>query len=154
MVFIYRLTYSQVHHLFSEQKIDDIKKGVDGINQLLQGLDLNPSPKKQEYGRSYEVLHSSGNKNVYSSVVEPEWDYSGHIVDFIRAVVHGRNKRLQELEHNSVVSSLRTLLHTLEGNRSYALSSIPKINAARHQGDSLMPPLDAAVSVLRWAKCQ
>ncbi|RFU31755.1 hypothetical protein B7463_g4585, partial [Scytalidium lignicola] len=137
---------------FSEQKIDDIVRGVDGIKQLLQGLDLTPGAKQQENGHSYSVLSPTEDKIVYPSVAEPEWDYSGHIVDFIKAVVNDRDTELSGVEQNSVVSSLKNLLHAIEGNKPGPHLSIPRINAAKHQADSLMPPLDAAVAVLRWAK--
>jgi hypothetical protein len=129
-------------------------RGVDGIKQLLQGLDLTPGAKQQEHGHSHPVPFPVEDKVIYPSVAEPEWDYSGHIVHYIKAVVNDRNTELSGVEQNTVVSSLKNLLHAVEGSRPGPHLSIPKINVAKHQVDSLMPPLDAAVVILRWAKGQ
>lgn len=96
----------------------------------------------------------SEDKSIYPSVAELEWDYSGHIIDFIRAVVNDRDAELSSIEQNAIISSLKNLLNIVEGSTPGPRLSIPRINASKHQAEPSMPPLDAAVAVLRWAKGQ
>lgn len=86
-------------------------------------------------------------------LAEPEWDYSGHIVHFLKAVVNDSEAALSGTDQTALISSLKNLLNAVESHKSALSVSLPKIKVGE-QLSSSMPPLDAAVAVLRWAKGQ
>lgn len=83
---------------------------------------------------------------------EPEWYLSGQILDFVRSVVSGADTRHFNTKNDGVVESLRQLLQAVERSTSASDLSFPKAKDEKQSPGGSMPPLDAAVAVLRWAK--
>ena len=83
---------------------------------------------------------------------EPLWDHSAHVVDFVKAVVEDRGSRNAVPEATEVLSSLRNLVQTLEEPSLIQDSSFLEATVAETASDPDMPPLEAVVTVLRWAK--
>lgn len=83
---------------------------------------------------------------------EPLWDHSAHIIDFVKAVVEDKGSRDVGSETSEVFSSLRTLVQILEGPADVRSLSFLESKVAKFQADPPMPPLEAIVAVLRWAK--
>ncbi|KAI1105790.1 hypothetical protein F4804DRAFT_340971 [Jackrogersella minutella] len=138
-----------------ERKIDEIAQGIDGIKVLLQGLnvssDINP------LGAS--SIRQLGHANSAKPLIEHEtskgdflWDHSVHIIDFVKAVVEDRGLREDGTEASGVVSSLRKLVQTLENPTAIQESSLLEAKVMKRQAGPHMPPLEAVVAVLRWAK--
>jgi len=93
----------------------------------------------------HESIHESG-------IEPPTWDHSAHIIDFVKGFVEDRVSRAVGSEANTVVSSLRSLLKSLESPTDVRTSSFVEAKTAKDQADPFMPPSEAAVAVLRWAK--
>ena len=143
---------------FSEQKIDDIARGIDGIKLLLQGLNVPPDEKQPENGsigylnQAESVKPLTEHQPISASGGEPLWDHSAHIIDFVIAVVEDIGSRDIGPEASEVLSSLRNLVQTLEGRAAARDLSFPGAKVVEYQADPPMPPLEAVVAVLRWAK--
>lgn len=73
-------------------------------------------------------------------------------MDFVKQVVEDPARRDRAPIVSDVVSSLRDFVRTLESPDAIWKSSIQANGAASHQADRSMPPSEAAVAVLRWAK--
>lgn len=82
---------------------------------------------------------------------ETLWNHSAHIVDFVKAVVEDRVLRNDGPEASEMVSSLRNLVQALEGPASVR-GPTPDSGLAKDLANPPMPPLEAVVAVLRWAK--
>lgn len=145
---------------FSEQKIDDIAKGIDGIKLLLQGLNVSPETKQPEPGSLQRLNEAGPTKQLIEHEPISEsgggslWDYPVHIIDFVKAVVEDGNSKDVGLEDSEVLSSLKRLVQTIENPTALRDSSIPELRAAEYRDGPSMPPLEAVVAVLRWAKGQ
>ena len=83
---------------------------------------------------------------------EPLWDHSAHITDFVKTVLEDRGSRDVGTEASEVLSSLRKLVQALEDPAAARGLSSPGARLAKHQANPPMPPLEAVVTVLRWAK--
>ncbi|KAF2181556.1 hypothetical protein K469DRAFT_671308 [Zopfia rhizophila CBS 207.26] len=134
-----------------EQKIDGIARDIDGIKALLQGISAssdNDHSKVDSLQRlSTTGLASPFNEQKSVSICdESQWDHSGHIIDFVKAVVNDRDSRYVEPEAGEVLLSLRNLVKALEDPTPIRNSYLPKA------ADSTMPPLEAVLAVLRWAR--
>lgn len=79
------------------------------------------------------------------------WDHSVHVIDFVRAVVE-RGVSGPADESAQAISSLRNLLNLL-GNPGPAHASGTEADFFKRPAARHMPPLDAVIAVLRWAKC-
>ncbi|KAF2238759.1 hypothetical protein EV356DRAFT_563475 [Viridothelium virens] len=141
-----------------EQKIDDIARDVGGIKLLLQ-VPNAPSAEK------WPVTRSQWNFNPVESVKpliqcqsisalggEPLWDHSAQIVDFVKAVSEDRSSRDVRPESSEVLSSLRKLVQALEDPIPARGSSVHRAKPTTQQDNPPMPPLEAVVAALRWAK--
>jgi hypothetical protein len=80
---------------------------------------------------------------------ETLWDHSAHIIDFVKAVLEDRDALNVEHEASEVLSSLRKLVQTLDDPTATRGLFFPSAKPAKPPH---MPPLEAAVTVLRWAK--
>ncbi|KIX01886.1 uncharacterized protein Z518_07825 [Rhinocladiella mackenziei CBS 650.93] len=142
----------------SEQKIDDIAKSVDGIKDLLQGLNVSPDTKGLETGsirhpRQPELLQDpTKNQPISLSGSEHLWDHSPHIIDFLKAALESEGSRDAQPQADNLFSSLRSLVQTLEGPAAVRNLPSPQSKVTRYPAGSSMPPLEAVVAVLRWAK--
>ncbi|KAE8451664.1 hypothetical protein EG329_003121 [Mollisiaceae sp. DMI_Dod_QoI] len=143
----------------SEQKIDGIATAIDNINLLLRGLDTSPNTKHPD--NSTFVNHPArfdlakpltGSIPVSASVSEPQWNYSTHIIDLVKAVVEGSDARYNSPKGHETISSLRRLLQTLECSTPPPRLNFPTVDLGKHYANSSLPPLEAAVAVLRWVK--
>ena len=91
-------------------------------------------------------------RSIYPSCGEPLWEHSTHVIDFVKAVVEDRDSLNVGQEAIEVLSSLRNLVQTLEHPRLIEELSSRDARAAKFPADPPMPPLEAVVDVLRWAK--
>jgi len=82
------------------------------------------------------------------------WDYSAHILDFIKHVAEDSGLGSVGSEAFEVVSSLKNLIQSLENTNSARDLSFPEVGSSDEQSRSAMPPFEAAVDVLRWARGQ
>jgi hypothetical protein len=80
------------------------------------------------------------------------WDHSAHIIDFVKAVVEGRGSEDVGSEARTVVSSLKNLVQALESPAAASGSLSSEAKATKHHAGPLMPPVEAAIAVLRWTK--
>ncbi|KAI1378884.1 hypothetical protein F4677DRAFT_443364 [Hypoxylon crocopeplum] len=139
-------------------KIDDIAKSVDGIKHLLEGLNVSPDVNQPKTSYSWQLNQLDSAKPLAEQQPtsttggEPQWDHSVHIIDFVKAVVEDAGLRNARPEESEVLSSLRNLIQALEGPAVVRDSTFPEIKVARYQNGPPMPPLEAVVAVLRWAK--
>ena len=76
------------------------------------------------------------------------WDHSGNITDFIRAVLSDRAYTYVDHESSEVLSSLRSLVQTLEEAKP------TRDNYTQEPSELAMPPLEAILEILRWVKGQ
>ncbi|KAF2117979.1 hypothetical protein BDV96DRAFT_406881 [Lophiotrema nucula] len=137
-----------------ERKIDDIANDVSSIKRLIQDHDTSSGGKRVQTKPSLITqtnIHESPNplaeyKSISASNGLPVWDYSSHLIDFVKAVLDERTSNDVAPETNGILLSLTKLVHALE-NPSVARSS-----PVRAASTPSMPPLDAVVEVLRWAK--
>ncbi|KAI0881294.1 uncharacterized protein GGS22DRAFT_192382 [Annulohypoxylon maeteangense] len=141
-----------------EKKIDDIAEGIDGIKLFLQGLNLAPDAKQPEASSTRQLNQIDSAKpliehrSICASGSNSLWDHSVHIIDFVKAVVEDRCSGESEDESNGVLSSLKKLVQILEGPIATKDLSFQQAKVAAYQAGPPMPPLEAVVSVLRWAK--
>ena len=94
----------------------------------------------------------SEHRSVSAYEGETLWNHSAHIVDFVKAVVEDRALRNDGPEATEMVSSLRNLVQALEGLAAVRCPAFPDLGLAKDPANSPMPPLEAVVAVLRWAK--
>lgn len=147
---------------FSEQKLDGIAEDIDGIKQLLlQGLNVPQDQNRPtnaprwhpDQADSVKPLIKHQPTTIHPCRGEPVWDHPPHIIDFVKAVVKDINSRDVRPEANEVLSSLRNIVQTLEGPPVTAQLPLPKARVGEyHEVSPRMPPLEAVVDVLRWAK--
>ncbi|KAF2877676.1 hypothetical protein BDV95DRAFT_535423 [Massariosphaeria phaeospora] len=135
-----------------EQKIDDIAASVDGIKRLLLGLNLssdsNPmiaQPTDQPDVADYRVEQ----RPILPSAA---LDHSAHIIDFVRAVIDDKSLRDSRSGVDETFRSLEKLVQTLEDPANTRNSSYPDRKVGNYRNRPPMPPLEAVVTVLRWAK--
>jgi hypothetical protein len=142
----------------SEQKIDNIASRIDGITLLLQGLNAPSDTRQPEAGH---ILHPNQAGSVepvndHHPICAPggehQWDHPIDIIDFVKAVVDDRGSRDVGPEADELLSSLRKLVQTLE--RPATVRTVPFLQSkvVKPQAGPSMPPLEAVVEVLRWAK--
>lgn len=80
------------------------------------------------------------------------WNHSAHIIDFVRAVVQDRTLENAGPDANGIISSLKNLALALERPNPVQDSAPSKANITKVNAPLSMPPLDAAVGVLKWVK--
>jgi hypothetical protein len=148
----------------SEEKINGIAKDIDEIKLLLERLDTTTDAKQARESPSTFInsaVDTSSEKPPVENYTMPapgdkpsSWSYSAHIVDLIRDVVNGESEGGDGPERSEVISSLRNLVQALEKPphaQELSLSS-SRATFADNSDKPLMPPLDAAVAILRWAR--
>jgi hypothetical protein len=81
-----------------------------------------------------------------------QWDTSTHIVDFVKAVVKDSNFQYTNTALSDVVSSLGTFVQSLGGPLAAQHSDCDLESKYKSQVQPSLPPLKAAVELLRWAK--
>jgi hypothetical protein len=138
----------------SEQKIDTIAKDIDRIKQLLDSLsvsqstDVSGSHPAPQTSQTTPVRPFVEHQSVSATAPgEARWDHSSHIIDFVKAVIQHRGTLEVGAGEAEVLSSLRGLVKTLDS----PAAGYKAAGCRRGDGYS-MPPLEAAVAVLRWAK--
>ncbi|KAH8200807.1 hypothetical protein TruAng_005044 [Truncatella angustata] len=143
----------------SDQKIEEIAKGIDGIKVLLQGLNISLGTKQQESGYpeqlklgkpadappSRQFLPESASK---SSIL----DHSVHIIEFLKTVLDDQYSKNDTSEASEVISSLKSLVAALENNHAGQSMSFSKLDIAKRDTNPPMPPVEVVVAALRWAK--
>lgn len=87
-----------------------------------------------------------------SSAVRPHWDHSFYVIDFVKLVVNSKSSNNSVSESSPIISSLKSLVNTLEDpNTTYNLSSFAQ-HAAKKQSARSMPALESVLEILRWAR--
>lgn len=83
-----------------------------------------------------------------------EWDHSVQINEFVRIVAEDRASRddTAALEENDVIASLKRLARVLESSDVTRDLSFPETKGIPPGAGLSMPPVEAAVIILRWAK--
>lgn len=141
-----------------EKKIDDIAKGVDGIKLFLQGLNITPEAIQSGASalrplKPFDPIQPLiEHQPIYPPSSNSSWDHSIHIFDFVKAVVEDRGLVEDQNELSGVLSSLKKLVQTLEDPIAIKESPFSEAKLKRYPNDVSMPPLEAVVFVLRWAK--
>jgi hypothetical protein len=99
---------------------------------------------------SHVVTNPSRSKSLKLFCAESQWDHSGYITEFVKTIVDDRYSRYVTPDVGSVevLSSLRSLVRALDTPILVQSTRLPKAT------ESTMPPLEAVVTVLRWAKGQ
>lgn len=115
-----------------------VQPGNASIHQLGQAGPLEPIP----ISRSISI----------SDVALGQWDASSHIVDFVRSVVKDGNSHYGNLELSEVLSSLDTLVQSVGRPLAGQQLDCGLVTEYKSQVQTSLPPLKAAVEVLRWAK--
>ncbi|KAI1127902.1 fungal-specific transcription factor domain-containing protein [Nemania abortiva] len=143
-----------------ERKIDEIAEGLEAVKALLQKSHLSIGEKRD--GNSLLHVPSSSTPKslalselpISVSQLEPvKWDHSAQINEFVRTVAEDRASREEPgTEESEVLSSLRRLAKALEDSNVVRDLSFPETRGAKLQDHVSMPPAEAAVLVLRWAK--
>jgi len=142
----------------SEQKIDGIARDIDGIKHLLQALQLRPHEPRTlasmslnpECG-SITLVDCEGERSETDTGGEIIWGHSVHIVDAIKSMVRDDASRTTRPALQRIISSLQHLLRILEvppGVKNATFSNHPR---SRLEAELIMPPLQSAISILRWA---
>ncbi|RDW74799.1 hypothetical protein BP6252_05941 [Coleophoma cylindrospora] len=141
-----------------EQKIDAIAREIGDLKLLIKGLNL-PSDENQPTTRSIwnpsqtePVKPLADYQSISTTSGEPVWDHSAHIIDFIKAVLKDRGSRVFETGAIEVLPSLEKLVQALEDPFAAQDVSLRNTAVAKPRAKPSMPPLDAVVTVLRWAK--
>lgn len=80
------------------------------------------------------------------------WDHSTHMVDFIKSVVADAGHRNDGSEASKVVASLKELTQKLEKPKAAPELTFPADSGIDPPQKGSLPPLDAVLDVLRWAK--
>jgi hypothetical protein len=142
----------------SEQKIDDIAKSVDDVKLLLQGLSVaSDTPRASDGSKEQRSPQRPEQpideiRSARTSNGEILWNHSTYIIDFIKTVVEEKALCDSGPETGAVVSSLQSLVKSLEADDDVQVSSLLGIETLKARPDRSMPPLDAVVAVLRWAR--
>ncbi|KAI0456635.1 fungal-specific transcription factor domain-containing protein [Xylaria acuta] len=142
-----------------ERKIDKIAEGLEAIKALLKEshppigreCDDNPSLHNVE---PVTAEPPAARVSASGTSKEPaKWDHSAQVTDFVRTVVEDRASREDPgREENEVLASLRRLASVLDDSNAARDLSFPEIRGPKSQDQVSMPPAEAAVLVLRWAK--
>ncbi|KAI1177614.1 fungal-specific transcription factor domain-containing protein [Nemania sp. FL0916] len=141
-----------------ERKIDEIAEGLEIVKALLQKSHLS-IPQERNDG----ALLSTPNHTISPSLTlveaastppEPaKWDHSAQVNDFIKCVAEDRASIGHvEIDESGVLTSLRRLATALEDSNVVRDLSFPEARDVATQDRLSMPPIEAAVVVLRWAK--
>jgi len=146
--------------LRSERKIDSIAESVNAIRGLLQQRPDHPTFRAEGSSTASSIPIVS-EENPLGEVLRPvtsvdprPWDYPAHILDFIKHVAEDSGLSGAGSEAFEVVSSLKGLIRSLEHTNSARDLSFPEVGSRDEQSRSVMPPFEAAVDVLRWARGQ
>ncbi|KAI1114326.1 fungal-specific transcription factor domain-containing protein [Nemania sp. NC0429] len=142
-----------------ERKIDEIAEGLEAVKILLQ---KSLPPIRQESGDNI-LLQTPDSITAWPPVPseydvdvsqEPaKWDHSTQVSDFVRIVADDRASREDpRMQESDVLASLRRLARALESSDAARDLSFPETRGAKSQNHLPLPPADAAVIVLRWAK--
>ncbi|KAK5051527.1 hypothetical protein LTR84_003179 [Exophiala bonariae] len=143
----------------NEQKIDNIVGGIEDIKRLLHRKDVvavntlssdipesYPRPPKPP-ARVPETQPSSRPKEINT-----DWDTSHHIVEFVKAVVQNCDLQLPNLELGQAVSSLSAIITVTDDKVLDQHSDCGLLARYIPHVPPSLPPLKAAVDLLRWAK--
>ncbi|KAI0183892.1 hypothetical protein EV127DRAFT_445642 [Xylaria flabelliformis] len=143
-----------------EQKIDDIAEGLEAIKALLQKsrpptepeCGDSPAQRKTDHGTTAKPL-APKESSVSASTEPVKWDHSAQVTDFVRTVVEDRaSRKYLGTEESDILASLRRLSRTLNDTNVARDLSFPEIRDLKSHENVSMPPVEAAVLVLRWAK--
>ncbi|KAI1733607.1 fungal-specific transcription factor domain-containing protein [Xylaria scruposa] len=140
-------------------KIDDIAEGLEAIKALLQKshpptvreCDDSPAQRKADHGTTKPLAPK---ESAVSASTEPtNWDHSAQVTDFVKTVVEDRASReYLATEESDILASLKRLSKTLNDANVARDLLFPEIRDLKSQENASMPPVEAAVLVLRWAK--
>jgi hypothetical protein len=142
----------------SEQKIDDIAVGINGINRLLQKLGLSEA-KMQEPHQELSVAMKAEPRVLPSSDGEPLSNYPTHFAEFIKSFVNDRGRHASSDIHRVITTLVDLVAGTDEASTDAHLSSKDQAGQAEHDlvnpyrpVNIPMPPTEDVIAILRWTK--
>ncbi|KAI8953772.1 fungal-specific transcription factor domain-containing protein [Xylaria longipes] len=142
-----------------ERKIDEIAEGLEVIKALLQeshlptGRECNDNPSPRNVGPVTTEPIPFRESTISTSKEPQKWDHSAQVTDFVKTVVEDRASREDSgTEEDDILASLRRLARALDDSNAARDLSFPEIRSSKSQEHVSMPPIEAAVLVLRWAK--
>jgi hypothetical protein len=143
--------------LISEQKIDDIARDIGGIKLFLDGLNVpsngaQPVARPMLYLDQVESTKPQDCNPISTPGGESSLDESAQIIDFVKSFLSARNSKNVDSHMNEVTSSLVKLLQVLDGPADAPSLSFLTAKTAGPEASPSMPPLEAVLTVLRWAK--
>ncbi|KAI7978784.1 hypothetical protein EIK77_006641, partial [Talaromyces pinophilus] len=160
MSLVARCNRIPLHLSKGEQKIDGIARDIDGIKLLLQNLSVSTNKRQSEPQSTWHLDQAESvkpkplveRKSRSAPSGEAPWDHSVQTIDFIKAILEDRRLRAVWSEGTEVVSALRQLVQDLEKPAAVQGLSFPRVELLRYQANPPMPPTEAVVEVLKWAK--
>jgi hypothetical protein len=145
-------------HLESEGKIDDIARDLGAIKLALRGLDTHKNEgdpiahSTKQLTQAISIESPIQRWHTSTQGGEPLWDHSAQIVDFVKAVLDDRDSRDVGKGESDVLSSLRKLAQALQEPVVPSHLFFSKARFVEAEANPSMPPLEAVVALLRWAK--
>ncbi|KAI8623862.1 hypothetical protein F5Y19DRAFT_491852 [Xylariaceae sp. FL1651] len=138
-----------------EQKIDEIAESVGAIKLLLSSSQTWPGTDNTLHiSQGSSVQTRIANKNIGTISKDPvQWDHSAQVSDFVRTIAEDRASReIFQTGESDVLTALKGLARALDGSNIVRDLSFPETRDVKRQDDLPMPPAEAAVLVLRWAR--
>ncbi|KAI0164989.1 fungal-specific transcription factor domain-containing protein [Xylariaceae sp. FL1272] len=142
-----------------EKKIDEIAEGIGDLKILIKELDSRSlSQRAKEHRETSHHLPPSPGQTGSSSEGAREiaeepivWDHSAQVTAFVRTIAGDEASREILLPESDILTTLKNLARTLDDNVARDLT-FPEIRGIRPTADLPMPPAEAAILALRWAR--
>lgn len=142
--------------LYSERKIDRIARDVEDIKSLLQGFGAPEVAwqRESEVNQTQTRLKAQIKEpqGVSTSTSERHWDYSAHILDFVKAVVATPSSTSIKSASSETIDSLSSLIEILDDPSITQSTSKPKTTVLGSVSSPQMVPTDQVIEILRWAR--
>ncbi|KAI0101628.1 fungal-specific transcription factor domain-containing protein [Nemania sp. FL0031] len=142
-----------------ERKIDEIAEGLEAVKVLLQNSHLPIGHEREDHpllNIPASTVRAQPISELPTSTSQQEpvkWDHSAQVNEFVKTVAEDRASREdQGVEESDVLASLRRLARTLEDSNVLRDLSFPETRGIKLQDNVSMPPTEAAVRALRWAR--
>ncbi|KAI1261042.1 fungal-specific transcription factor domain-containing protein [Xylariaceae sp. FL1019] len=140
-----------------EKKIDEIAEGIDDLKILIKQIDSQSLSKRAKDLRdtSHHLPPTPGQTGTSSEGTRAEepilWDHSAQVTDFVRTIAEDGPSREMLLPENDILTTLKNLARTIDDNVARDLT-FPEIRGIKPTTDLPMPPAEAAILALRWAR--
>ncbi|WQF88867.1 hypothetical protein CDEST_13881 [Colletotrichum destructivum] len=143
-----------------ERKIDDIARDILLIKSSLGSHNAPREFAKPQDRSGTQVVRNEITRPVLGDyapaeahAIIPQWEHSFHVIDFVKAFVEDSRPDQGEESFSGTISSLRSLVAAMSNPvLGGHFCPVSDSNPASKQIHARMPPLDAVLEVLRWAK--